>query len=144
VLRVVVDTNVVLDCWVFNDPGARPLKAALETAGLRAVRSLETEAELEDVLARPRFGLSVEAQQNVLDQWRACATFVQVIGQAPLECADPADQKFLDLAFAARVQVLFTKDKALLATAARARARDLKILPPVAASSVLLFEDDVA
>lgn len=143
-LHVVVDTNVVLDCWVFDDPAARPLKAALETAGLRAVRSRETDAELEDVLARPRFGLSVEARRKVLERWHACATLVQVIGQAPLQCADPADQKFLDLAFAARVQVLFTKDKALLATAARARARELKILPPVTASSVLLFEDDLA
>jgi putative PIN family toxin of toxin-antitoxin system len=142
--RVVVDTNVVLDCWVFDDPAARSLKAALETAGLRAVRSLETDAELEDVLARPRFGLTEHAQRQLLAQWHACATLVHVTASAPLQCADPADQKFLDLAFAARAQVLFTKDKALLATAARARACDLKILPPVAASSVLLFEDDVA
>lgn len=142
--RVVLDTNVVLDCWVFDDAAARPLKAALETAALRLMRSTATDAELEDVLVRPRFGLSADARRKLLAHWESHATLVDVDAPAPIRCADPADQKFLDLAFAAHAQVLFTKDKALLATAARARARQLTILEPGAAASVLLLQDDVA
>ncbi|HTT10815.1 MAG TPA: putative toxin-antitoxin system toxin component, PIN family [Burkholderiaceae bacterium] len=142
--RVVVDTNVVLDCWVFDDPAARPLRAALERRDLRAVRSAETDAELDAVLARPRFGLDAEPRRRLLQHWQALAELTSVATAAPVRCADPADQKFLDLAYAAHAAVLFTKDKALLATAARARAARLKILPPRAAGSALLFEDDVA
>ncbi len=28
--RVVVDTNVLLDLWVFDDPAVQPLRAALD------------------------------------------------------------------------------------------------------------------
>jgi len=144
VLRVVLDTNVILDCWVFDDPGARSLKAALEARLAVAVRSAQTDAELEDVLARSRFGLEEAAQRAIIDPWRLHAICVEVDTEAPIRCADPDDQKFLDLALAAGAHALFTKDKALLATATRARRHGLIVAPPQSAGSVLLLEDDVA
>ena len=142
-LSVVLDTNVVLDCWVFDDPDARRLKDALQSGRLVAVRSAATDAELEDVLGRAQFGLAPAARSTLLDEWRDRAALAAVDSPAAIRCADPADQKFLDLALAARVHALFTKDKALLATAARARAHGLRIVLPKTAESMLLFEDDL-
>jgi len=143
VRRVVLDTNVFLDCWVFDDPAARVLRNALERAQVLAVRSAATDAELADVLARSRFRLAPAARDALLAQWRSRVALIEVEVAAPLVCADPDDQKFLDLAIAAGASVLFTKDKALLATATRARAHDLRVVPPAAAQSVLLLENRV-
>lgn len=144
--RVVLDTNVFLDCWVFGDPAALPLKAAIEARRIVAVRSAATDAELRDVLARPEFALAAADADRLFAQWcQRAARFAGVVAAAPdVRCADPDDQKFLDLAFAAQAQVLFTRDKALLATAARARLHGLAIRAPGAAASVLLFEDDAS
>ena len=141
--RVVLDTNVFLDCWVFDDPVARALRNALELGQVLAVRSAATDAELADVLARSRFGLALAARDELLTQWRSRVALIEVEVAAPLDCADPGDQKFLDLAIAAGASVLFTKDKALLATATRARAHDLRVVLPAAAQSVLLLENGV-
>jgi putative PIN family toxin of toxin-antitoxin system len=141
---VVLDTNVILDCWVFDDPDARALKAALASRHIVAVRSVETDAELEDVLVRPRFGLDEVARRAILEQWQSHSTRVEVAGAAPIRCADPHDQKFLDLALATRASALFTKDKELLATATHAMRYGLIVLTPRAAGSVLFLEDDVA
>lgn len=142
--RVVLDTNVILDCWVFDDPGARSLKAALAAKQAVAVRSAETDAELDDVLARSRFGLAAAERRALLDQWQAQATHVEVASAAPIRCTDPHDQKFLDLALASGAHALFTKDKALLATAGHARRHGLIVSPPSDARSVLFLDDDVA
>ena len=139
--RVVLDTNVFLDCWVFDDPLARPLRAALETGATAPVRSVATDAELAVVLARPQFRLADSARSALLGQWRSRAALVEVALFATIRCTDADDQKFLDLAFAAGAHALFTKDKALLATAARARPLGLQVARPQAAQSVLLFED---
>jgi len=143
VRRIVLDTNVFLDCWVFDDPAARALRGAVELGQAIAVRSAATDAELTDVLARSRFGLKAAARDALLAPWRSRAAPIDVEVAAPLDCADPDDQKFLDLAFAAGASVLFTRDKALLATATRARAHNLQVVLPDAARSVLLFEDRV-
>ncbi|MFT7776961.1 putative toxin-antitoxin system toxin component, PIN family [Roseateles sp.] len=47
-----------------------------------------------------------------------------------LVCRDPDDQKFIDLALAARARWLISRDKAVLALAKRARLRGLAILTP--------------
>ena len=142
--RVVLDTNVILDCWVFDDPGARSLKAALADRLAVAVRSVETDAELVDVLARSRFDLAEATQRALIDQWQAKTIRVEIATPAPIRCSDPDDQKFLDLALAAGAHAMFTKDKALLATAALAKRHGLIVSPPSAAGSVLFLEDDVA
>ena len=139
--RVVLDTNVFLDCWVFEDAAARPLRVALEAGRVRAVRSDATDAELADVIARPQFAARATARAALLDWWQQQADLIEVISAAPVRCSDPADQRFLDLAFAARAHVLVTKDKALLATAATSRRNQLFVLPPGRAESVLLVED---
>jgi len=125
--RVVIDTNVLLDIWVFDDPSARPLRAGIEAGRVRALRSEQCDAEFAEVLARGQFGLDEAARAVLLERWAACSEPVAPPPAAPLSCADPDDQKFLDAAFAAGADLLVTRDKALLQLARRAGALGLRI-----------------
>lgn len=131
--RLVVDTNVLLDCWVFDDAAARPLWAAIASGRAHCLRSAATDAELADVLSRPEFAARLAAREltstRLLERWSALAVDVPRVFAAPWGCTDPHDQKFLDLAATARAELLVTKDKALLRLARRAQRDGLAILP---------------
>lgn len=129
-MRIVVDTNVLLDIMVFDDPRSRGLRTAIERRAVQCLRSRDTDAELAEVLARPRFALDAVMQRAHLDWWQQAAAPVERVFAAPWQCRDPLDQKFLDLAATARANALVTKDKALLALARRARRDTLAIVLP--------------
>lgn len=133
--HVVIDTNVWLDLFVFDDWAARPLAQALQSGALLPIRSEHTDAELQAVLARPLFAakLSPGARAALINRWQALARCVAASHAAPWSCRDPHDQKFLDLAYSAQAQTLFTKDRALLRLARAARRNGLQIASPGAA-----------
>jgi putative PIN family toxin of toxin-antitoxin system len=131
--RLVLDTNVLLDLWVFDDPQVASLRAALEAGSLRALRSEDCDAEFDEVIARPQFGLDEAARHHLLARWSACSEPIARVSPAPLTCSDPDDQKFLDAAFSARADLLLTRDKALLRLARRAEAAGVRIRSPAAA-----------
>lgn len=136
-LRLVVDTNVLLDCWAFDDPVARPLWRAIDSGRIVCLRSADTDAELVDVLNRPVFAARFAARAvdaaALIARWNALALPIARIFSAPWGCTDPQDQKFLDLAVSARADLLVSKDKALLRLARRARRDGLAIIPVSAA-----------
>lgn len=136
--RVVLDTNVLLDFWVFDDPVARALRDAVEGGRVIALRSGDTVDELTQVVMRATFDLATEDRFGILRQWDRLATSVERIFPAPLACTDPHDQKFLDLAYTARADWLVTKDKALLKLARRARRDGLLIVAPAATYAELV------
>ena len=113
-LTLVIDTNVWLDWLVFADTRIDPLRARVD-AGQAIVLATDTMlAEFESVIARPQFALAAPRQHELLERLRA---LVQVKGDAPdcrLPCTDRADQMFIDLAVAHRVDGLLSRDKALL------------------------------
>jgi putative PIN family toxin of toxin-antitoxin system len=125
-MRVVLDTNVVLDMLVFDDPAVRPLAEALAAGELTAWVDRETLAELEWVLAFPTFKLDPAARQAAMDRYRALVHQAPEESPAPLpplpRCRDRADQKFLLLAARAGAAWLVSKDKQVLSLADR---RDL-------------------
>jgi len=128
----VVDTNVWLDLFVFLDPRSALLMQALGSAtGPVAVRCAQTDAEIESVLRRPRFAARCSEHDERLRRWRALARPCDLKGAAPWSCRDRDDQKFLDLACAARATLLLTKDKALLSLNRRTRREGLLILSAV-------------
>jgi uncharacterized protein len=129
---LVLDTNVLLDLWLFDDAAARPLRAAIEARHLRALRSRDCDAEFEQVLQRDRFGLDEAARAAMLERWSRCSEPIGAVRPAPLACSDPDDQKFLDAAFSAGADLLLTRDKALLHLARRAGAAGLRIVSPAA------------
>jgi len=127
----VIDTNIWLDLYVFADPAAQALAEALASGAVRAIRSSATDAELRHVLARPAFAARIGASgPELLATWEALAHPIAPRGAAPWTCTDPDDQKFLDLAYSAGAAFLFTKDRALLRLARRARGAGLAIREP--------------
>ena len=143
--RVVLDTNVLLDLWVFDDPGTRWLAAAIAARRVAALRTVAIDVELMDVLGRARFGLDPEVQQQILAAWQATSECAPAPPLAALICSDPDDQKFLDLALHARAALLFTRDRALLKLRRRAAPLGLAIARP--ASGLLereVVDQDVA
>ncbi len=117
--RLVLDTNVVLDLVVFEDAGVRALRAAIERAEVTAYTSAACLDELRRVLAYPRIA-RLDAFERYAG-WARCVPQPAAADPRLPRCADPDDQKFLALALAVEADLLLTKDKALLALAARAR-----------------------
>lgn len=138
---VVIDTNVLLDFWVFEDASVEPLRAALQAGQLVALRCAATDAELASVLARPQFRLTAERQQALLADWRLRVSLIERVFAAPWKCTDARDQPFLDLAFTARALLLVTRDKALLRLARKTRAGGLHIVTPIAVPGLIVGED---
>lgn len=137
-LRLVLDTNVVLDLLYWADPTSAPLLGALDNGLASAVTDTRCFEEWLQVLRFDRFSLAPAAQQALAQRYRQLCTWHDTplaTGQSLLRCKDPADQKFIALAMAAHADLLVTKDKALLALARRRRALgQLAIMAPLAAS----------
>ena len=72
-MRLVLDTNVVLDMLLFDDPVVRPLARALAAGELTAWVDRETLGEFDWVLAFPTFKLDAAARQAAMDRYRALA-----------------------------------------------------------------------
>lgn len=114
---VVIDTNIVLDMWVFDDPRSRPLDEALRSQGLRWLASAEMREELLRVLGYPhlvqRMVLRGVSSSEVLAQFDQYAHSMPSAERAPYVCNDADDQKFIDLAVAQQA-TLISKDKEVL------------------------------
>lgn len=129
-----LDTNVVLDWLVFDDPTAAALAARIRSGDWRWVSCRRMRDELCDVLARPPFAAASEASKHALTSFDRFAFCVEVGANAAvpigLRCADADDQIFIDVALNQRARWLFTRDKALLALAPGARRHGLEIVRP--------------
>ncbi|MGV0963665.1 MAG: putative toxin-antitoxin system toxin component, PIN family [Polynucleobacter sp.] len=126
---VVLDTNILLDIFVFNDERAVNLKQAIVDGGIPAVASQKTIFEFADVISRPLFKLDEATQAAILAQWQSIAQQHDDsdLVTAPWKCQDPDDQIFLDLAYQLRPAILISKDNALLHIASRAAQEDILI-----------------
>ncbi|WP_338261666.1 MULTISPECIES: putative toxin-antitoxin system toxin component, PIN family [Corallococcus] len=141
VRSVVLDTNVVLDVFVFDDAFTRPLKEALRSGALTAWADRHTLKELALVLAYPSFKLAADAQRAVRDAYGALVRVMDGEG-APVElppCRDRDDQKFLALAARAGAAWLVSKDKRVLSMGG-GRRLPFDVLTPRRASQVLEAE----
>ncbi len=116
-MRVVLDTNIVLDAFVFDDPAARPLKSALAAGRLEWIATKAMRDELARVLAYPkivpRMVFYKVTANHVLAQFDGQATLVDTASKAGVTCRDPDDQKFIDLAVSHQA-LLLSKDQAVL------------------------------
>ena len=136
-LRLVLDTNVVLDLFHWANTDAVPIMAALEGGQVECLADERTLDELQRVLTYPQLKLTPEM---AVDRYRRYSGLVRMFpeGEAPPlpRCKDRDDQKFLELAARCAANILVTKDKALL----RLRGRTtlgFQILKPGAASTLL-------
>jgi putative PIN family toxin of toxin-antitoxin system len=126
---VVLDTNILLDIFVFNDERAIHLKQAMMDGCMQAIASHKTLLELTDVLSRPLFKLDAITQASILARWQSIAQLYDDsnLATAPWKCQDPDDQIFLDLAYQLRPAILISKDNALLHIASRAAQENILI-----------------
>jgi putative PIN family toxin of toxin-antitoxin system len=117
VQAVVIDTNIVLDIWVYQDPATPSLLNALEEGKLHWLATAPMREELLRVLDYPhiaqrreRDGLTAQA---VLAHFDRLAKIQAIAPKAPYVCKDEDDQKFIDLATANQA-LLLSKDKQVL------------------------------
>jgi putative PIN family toxin of toxin-antitoxin system len=131
---VVLDTNIVLDVWVFSDPKIEPLRTALQTKQLRWLATLPMREELARVLTYPKIvqRLSHGEQQAdaVLAQFDTLVQLAEVPRKAGVTCRDPDDQKFIDLAVAHKALIL-SKDNAVLCMKKRLLAHGASVLTAI-------------
>lgn len=127
--RLVLDTNVLLDIFVFDDENAAHLKQAIEAQEIQFAASQQTLEEFADVISRPQFNLDTQAQAAIIEQWKSAAQFYDDSERvsAPWKCNDADDQIFLDLAYQLRPAILISKDNALLKIASRAAQEQILI-----------------
>ena len=114
---VVIDTNVVLDLWLYQDPATPALLEALAQGEVKWLATQVMRDELARVLAYPhiaaRLALGQQTADDVLAQWDAHVLWMPVAPKCQFVCKDADDQKFIDLAAAHQAQ-LISKDKAVL------------------------------
>ncbi len=121
----VLDTNIVLDVFLFADPAAHPLREALAQTRIRWISTAPMREELARVLAyahiAKRMDFYQRSAEDLLHAYDTHSHTVNVAPLAPLRCKDPDDQCFIDLALANQAGLL-SKDHAVLCMAKRLRA----------------------
>jgi predicted nucleic acid-binding protein len=131
---VVLDTNVVLDCFVFRDPACDALRTAMADGQIRWIATAAMRDELAHVLARGGLDRWQPDLLALWAHWDALCTTVNAPTPAgpagALRCTDPDDQKFIDLAAAARPRWLLSHDRAVLKLARALRALGTAVVTP--------------
>lgn len=115
--KVVLDTNVVLDLFVFRDPAAIPLQKRIAATAIRWIATTAMRDELERVLSYPhivpRLAFHQITPSDVLAQFDRHVQIEPAAPRASAICKDPDDQQFIDLAVA-HCALLLSKDNAVL------------------------------
>jgi putative PIN family toxin of toxin-antitoxin system len=136
-LRLVLDTNVVLDLYHWANTDAVPIMAALEAGQIECFADERTLDELQRVLTYPQLKMTPEM---MIERYQRYSNLVQLVpaGEAPHlpRCKDRDDQKFLELAARCGANILVSKDKALLKLRGRTTL-GFQIMKPAAASALL-------
>lgn len=122
---IVLDTNIVLDLFVFRDTKTAHLKQALESGTYLWIATESMRDELERVLAYPQIVPRLAFYQltatDILLKFDQLAHLKPVSPKAKVTCKDPDDQKFIDFAVQHQATLL-SKDNAVLSMAKRLSA----------------------
>lgn len=144
--RIVLDTNVCIDLFVFRDPRWARLLQALEEKELEAVTRKDCRNEWLLVLNYPHLPLDEASRMEARSRFDALISCVEP--EPPISdvllpvCKDKDDQKFLVLTLQANASTLITKDKALLKLAKRLTRKGLfNVLTPEAWTRDILIAD---
>ena len=131
---LVLDTNVVLDWFVFRNPCCQALTREVALGSVRWLASPAMRCELAHVLSR---GVVDRYTTDPSPLWAFWTRHAVELADPPtidlpqrLRCTDPDDQKFIDFALGHRTRWLLSRDKAVLKLAKRARLLGLIIVKP--------------
>lgn len=139
-IAAILDTNVVLDWLVFEDPAGRALGAQVESGRLRWLICPRIQEELADVLGRlermphlRRWAHRSATAWEAAQRWGCPVDDPPSLPPAlPLRSSDPDDQVFIDLAVGQQAGWLFSRDRAILRLARRLRPLGVQALSPAA------------
>jgi len=116
-VRRVLDTNIVLDLWVFDEPKAASLRTSVETGNTHWLATAAMREELARVLAYPQIVKRLTARalpaDTVLANFDRHVQLQPDAPKAPYACKDADDQKFIDLAIQ-HTAALHSKDAQVL------------------------------
>ncbi|GDX56682.1 hypothetical protein LBMAG30_08450 [Comamonadaceae bacterium] len=119
---LVLDTNIVLDLLLFQNPQAQGIRQALDQQQLQWLATVPMREELVRVLAYPKIAAVLARldhnMSTLLMQWDAQVSVVDVAPRCAVRCRDPDDQMFIDLAVMHRAALL-SKDRLVLRLAKR-------------------------
>ena len=144
VMATVLDTNIVLDLCIFDDPRTQGLRHALRQGRLQWIATAAMREELRRVLGYPhlvaRMAASGQTAQAVLDAFDQQATVLEDAPKAPCTCKDADDQKFIDLAVAHRA-LLLSKDAQVLCMRRRLERLGVGLNPHIQPPPGFVVED---
>lgn len=110
----VIDTKTMSTAFLFTYSNTRKaIDRAIETGKILA--SLETYNEFREVLLRQKFDKYISAERKllILNELKELIVFKE-ISESINVCRDPKDNKFLELAIAAKASCIITGDDDLL------------------------------
>lgn len=140
-MRLVLDTNIVMDMLHFGDHRTQFLKTLIVNGRVQCFSDSACLAELERVTAYPEFGLDEPSRHALVASYRAMVSICEAEGEEDYglpRCRDTDDQKFLILAARCTADLLITRDKLLLKLARhRHKPPPFGIVTAEAASSLL-------
>ena len=108
---IVLDSNLMVSA-ILNPEGIRALAIDLADTNFDVVRSKDTTNELVEVMRRDKFDRFATVEDRVFRvQTYIEATRLVTVNVHVTDCADPKDNKFLELAIAAKATVIVSGDK---------------------------------
>ncbi|WP_161965780.1 putative toxin-antitoxin system toxin component, PIN family [Steroidobacter cummioxidans] len=139
-MRLVLDTNIVLDWLLFEDARLSELQRAWDEQRVELVTHMPALEELRRVLTYPQFKLAQSEQTALLECYESRVRIVSLPAGVTLEnlgmpagfprCKDRDDDHFLALAYHHRADAVVSKDRAVLDLAKRARKFGVTVLGP--------------
>jgi len=113
VLRVILDTNVLISAILFGGKPRRILEKAIR-GEIRLCLSEPMLEELKGVLQRSKFDYSPEMIQIILTELMSISDFVNPSETINIVAEDPEDNRILECAVAANADYVITGDSHLL------------------------------
>ena len=137
----VLDTNIVLDLFLFQDPRCEPLRQAIAQGSLKWFATQHMRNELERVLTYSHITAKLEyykkSSEHILAEFdRHTTKAPEPTQKAPYTCKDADDQVFIDLAHTLAQQhpgqiiALHSKDKAVLCMRKRLEKLSIHVSVP--------------
>jgi putative PIN family toxin of toxin-antitoxin system len=137
-VTLVLDTNIVLDLFAYEDPATAPLRQALADPQIEWLVTSAMREELARVLAYPQIVKRLSARglpaDRVLALFDGGSRTVPAAMKAPYTCKDADDQCFIDLA-AEHQTTLLSKDAEVLCMAKRLAKLGVTVLRALPATN---------
>jgi uncharacterized protein len=137
-VKLVLDTNVVIDWLVFDDPFMAAFREAVRSGRVTVFTHAHAVSELRRVLAYRALNLNGAQQADILEQYEAqTATLDRSEDTSAIpadlprgfpRCSDPDDRPFLTLAWRANADALVSRDNEVLALRSRSERFGFQIL----------------